>query len=329
MAKIYFEKDTSLNILNDKTVAVIGFGNQGKAHSMNLKDSGINVICGLRTNSKNRKEAENYGIPVFSITKAAEKGDIVMLLIPDEIMSDVYENSIANKMTKNKTLMVCHGFSIHFQKILPTLDIDVSLCAPKGPGKMLRKAFLKGKGLPGLIAIHQNYTGFAKEIALAYGKAIGVARGGIMETSFREETVTDLFGEQAVLCGGVPALMKAGFETLVNAGYQPEMAYIECISEMKLIVDLIYEGGFAHMRKAISNTAEFGGYSVENKLVTDETKQNMKNILKAIESGEFAEKWVDESQKGLKCMKQIRKKNSNNMVEKVTKTILEDFNWLK
>jgi len=329
MVKIHYDKDISLDILKNKTIAIIGFGNQGKAHALNLKDNGLNVICGLRKTSKHIETVEKYGIKAYSIEKATQKGDIVMLLIPDEVMGKVYMKSIEPYLTENKMLMVCHGFAVHFGYIKPPKNVDITLCAPKGPGKMLRRAFLNGKGLPGLVAVKQNYTNSAFEVALAYGKGIGVSKGGIMETTFKDETVTDLFGEQAVLCGGVPALMKAGFETLVEAGYQPEMAYIECISELKLIVDLIYEGGFAYMRKAISNTAEFGDYAVREKIITNETKNNLKSILNSIESGDFAEKWISEFETGQNLMKQVREKDTKDKIEKISEFLLNNLNWLK
>ncbi len=329
MVKIHYDNDISLDIINDKVISIIGFGNQGQAHALNLRDNNLNIICGLREGSNNIKKAETLGIKTYSIEEATEKGDIVMLLIPDEVMGKVYEKSIAPYLSENKMLMVCHGFAIHFGYIKPPKNVDVALCAPKGPGKMLRRAFQNGKGLPGLVAVKQNYTNSAFEIALAYGKGIGVSKGGIMETTFKEETVTDLFGEQAVLCGGVPALMKAGFDTLIEAGYQPEMAYIECISELKLIVDLIYEGGFSYMRKAISNTAEFGDYAVREKIVTDETKVQLKSILKSIESGEFAKKWISEFENGQHLMNKTRKIDDKDKVEKISHFLLNNLNWLK
>lgn len=328
MTKIYFDKDISTEILKDKIVAIIGFGNQGKAHAMNLKDSGVNIICGLREGSKKKIEAENYGIPVYSIEEASKIANIIMILIPDEFIGEVYGKQISPYLTENKMLMVCHGFAVYFKNIVPPKNVDITLISPKGPGKKLREAFKNKKGLPGLVAIHQDYTGYSKEIALAYGKGIGVGWGGIMETTFKEETVTDLFGEQAVLCGGVPELMKAGFETLVNAGYQPEMAYIECISEMKLIVDLLYEVGYSKMRKAISNTAEYGGYLAAEQLVTDETREKMKKILENIENGNFAKNWINENRTGLKKISRIRETNDNDKIEQVTENLLKNFKWL-
>jgi ketol-acid reductoisomerase len=329
MVKIYYDNDISFDILKDKVIAIIGFGNQGEAHALNLKDNNLNVICGLRKESKSIEKAQKLGIKTYSIEEATKKGDIVMLLIPDEVMGKVYEKSIAPYLSENKMLMVCHGFSIHFKYITPPENVDIALCAPKGPGKMLRRAFLNGKGLPGLVAVQQNHTKYAFETALAYGKGIGVSKGGIMETTFKEETITDLFGEQAVLCGGVPALMKAGFETLVEAGYQPEMAYIECISELKLIVDLIYEGGFSYMRKAISNTAEFGDYAVREKIINNETKKNLKSILNNIESGDFAKKWISEFESGQTLMNKIRTNDNKDKIEKVSHFLLNSLNWLK
>jgi len=293
---------------------------------MNMKDSGFNVIVGLRENSKNYKLAKDYGFSVLSVENTVRQSDIVMILIPDEIQGDIYYSEIAPNLSEGMMLMFGHGFSIHFSQIVPPANVDVALCAPKGPGHILRREFLEGRGIPGLVAVFQDFTGNGKQMALEYGKAIGVAKGGIFETTFAEETETDLFGEQAVLCGGVTSLMKAGFETLVEAGYQPEMAYFECINEMKLIVDLIYEGGFAKMRDSISNTAEYGDYITQDKLITDETKAKMKMILKEIRQGDFAKNWMLERKAGFPVMNAMRRTEPSHLLEQTGKRLKELMN---
>ena len=283
--KVYYDKDADLSYLKGKTVAVLGFGSQGHAHALNLRDSGVNVLVAQRPGGENYELAKKYGFEPMSVAEASKKADIIMVLLPDEVQADVYKKDIAPAMTAGKTLAFAHGFNIHFQQIVPPKDVDVIMIAPKGPGHLVRRTFTEGSGVPDLIAVYQNASGKAKEVALAYAKGIGGARSGVIETSFREETETDLFGEQAVLCGGLSHLIKAGFETLVEAGYQPEMAFFECQHEMKLITDLIYEGGLARMRYSISNTAEYGDYVAGPRIVTDETKKAMKQVLTEIQDG--------------------------------------------
>jgi len=296
MAKVYYEHDCNLGFLKGKKVAVIGYGSRGHAHALNLHESGVDVIVGLYKGSKSWAKAEAAGLKVETSEEAAKEADIIMILINDEKQAKLYKDSIEPNLTEGKALVFAHGFSIHFGQIVPPKNVDVFLIAPKGPGHTVRSQFLEGRGVPCLIAIHQDATGKAKDIALAYALGIGGARAGVIETSFKEETETDLFGEQAVLCGGVSALIRAGFETLVEAGYQPEMAYFECCHEMKLIVDLINEGGLNLMRYSISDTAEYGDYVSGERVITDETKKAMKGILKDIQQGVFAKNWLLENQ---------------------------------
>ncbi len=329
MANIYYEQDCNLGLLNGKTVAIIGFGSQGHAHAMNLKDSGVNVIVGLYEGSKSKAKAEAYGLKVMSVADATKAADIVMILIPDERQADVYKTEIAPYLTGGKTLAFAHGFNIHFGQIKPPADVDVIMIAPKGPGHTVRSEYVAGKGVPCLIAIHQDASGKALENGLAYAAGIGGARAAVLETTFRCETETDLFGEQAVLCGGVTALMQAGFETLVEAGYDPRNAYFECIHEMKLIVDLIYEGGFSRMRYSISDTAEFGDYETGKRLITDETKKEMKQILKEIQDGTFASKWISENKNGRSHFNACRRIGAEHQLEQVGKTIRDFYSWNK
>jgi ketol-acid reductoisomerase len=329
VANIYYDKDVEESFLDEKKIAVIGFGNQGHAHSMNLKDNGYDVTVGLREGSKNRKKAEDYGLRVTSIPEAVKNTDMIMILLPDESQADVYKMDIEPYLTEGKMLMFGHGFAIHFAQIIPPKDVDVVILAPKSPGHFLRREFEQGRGVPGLVAVYQDYSGKAKEIALAYGKGIGVTRAGVFETTFKEETETDLFGEQAVLCGGVTSLIKAGFETLVEAGYQPEMAYFECLNELKLIVDLIYEGGFSWMRHSISNTAEYGDYITQEKVITEESKANMRKILKDIQNGTFAKDWILEKKAGMPSMNAMRKNESEHQIEKIGNQLREMMPWLK
>ena len=329
MAKVYYDQDADLNILKDKKIAVLGFGSQGHAHALNLKDSGCNVIVGLRQDSRSRKKAAQYGLTVKTIPEAVKTADIIMILIPDELQAQVYKEEIAPNLSKGNMIMFAHGFSIHFSQIVPASDIDVSMVAPKGPGHIVRKQYTQGQGVPCLVAVAQDYTKEAKKLALAYAKAIGGTRAGVIETTFKEETETDLFGEQAVLCGGVTALMKTGFETLVNAGYQPEMAYFECIHEMKLIVDLIYEGGFSAMRYSISNTAEYGDYITQNKIATDELRKTMEKILSDIQSGRFAKDWILENKAGKASFYAMRKKASGHLLEKIGASLRKMMPWIE
>lgn len=326
---IYYEQDCDLKLLNGKTVAIIGFGSQGHAHAMNLKDSGVNVIVGLHEGSKSKTKAEEYGIKVYSVAEAAKQADIIMMLVPDERQAAIYEESIKDNLTEGKTLAFAHGFNIHFKQIVPPANVDVIMVAPKGPGHTVRSEYVAGKGVPCLIAVEQNASGKALENGLAYAAGIGGARAAVLETTFRIETETDLFGEQAVLCGGVTALMQAGFETLVEAGYDPRNAYFECIHEMKLIVDLIYEGGFSRMRYSISDTAEFGDYETGKRMITEETKKEMKKVLEEIQDGTFATKWIAENKNGRAHFNATRRIKSEHELEKVGAEIRKFYSWNK
>ena len=327
MAKIYYQEDCDLSLLQDKTIAVIGYGSQGHAHALNLKESGCNVIVGLYEGSKSWAKAEAQGLTVYTAAEAAKKADIIMILINDEKQAALYKESIEPNLEPGNMLMFAHGFAIHFGQIKPPADVDVAMIAPKGPGHTVRSEYLAGKGVPCLIAVQQNATGKAHDLALAYALGIGGARAGVLQTTFREETETDLFGEQAVLCGGVCALMKAGFETLVEAGYEPESAYFECIHEMKLIVDLIYESGFAGMRYSISNTAEYGDYITGPKVVTEDTKKAMKKILSDIQDGTFAKDWLLENQAGCPHFMAMRKKQAFHQLEQVGAELRKLYSW--
>ena len=322
-AKIYYQEDCNLALLSGKTVAIIGYGSQGHAHALNLKESGVNVIIGLYEGSKSWKRAEEQGFTVYTSAEAAAKADIIMILINDELQAKLYKESIEPNLTAGKMLMFAHGFNIHFNQIIPPKDVDVTMVAPKAPGHTVRSEYQAGKGTPCLVAVYQDATGKAKDLALAYALGIGGARAGVLETTFRTETETDLFGEQAVLCGGVCALMQAGFETLTEAGYDPRNAYFECIHEMKLIVDLIYQSGFAGMRYSISNTAEYGDYITGPKIITEDTKKAMKKILKDIQDGTFAKDFLlDMSPAGGQAhFKALRKLASEHPAEKVGEEI--------
>lgn len=293
--KMWYENDADLNALKDKTVAVIGYGSQGHAHALNLKESGVNVVVGLYEGSKSKAKAEADGLEVLTVEEATKKSQLIMMLIPDEKQRSVYEASVKDNLQKGDALLFAHGFNIHFGQINPPEDVDVFMIAPKGPGHLVRRVYQDGKGVPALLAIHQDHSNNAKALGLAYAKGIGATRAGVIETSFREETETDLFGEQAVLCGGVTELIKAGFDTLVEAGYQKEIAYFECLHELKLIVDLLYEGGFEKMRYSVSDTAEYGDYMVGRRIITEETRKEMKSVLKEIQNGEFAKNWLNEN----------------------------------
>ena len=335
MINKYYDTDCNLALIKDKTVAVIGFGSQGHAHAMNLAESGCNVVVGLRPGSGHWAKAaafaeKNPNFKVMEVADAAKAADLVMMLVPDELAADIYAAEVAPNMKDGDVLMFAHGFNIHFGFIQPQKNIDVIMVAPKGPGHTVRTQYLEGKGVPSLIAIHQDYTGKAKDYALAYACGIGAGRAGILETSFREETETDLFGEQAVLCGGVTELMKAGFETLVDAGYEPEMAYFECIHEMKLIVDLINQGGFAKMRYSISNTAEYGDYRTGKRLITDETRKEMKNVLTEIQNGTFASEFMQEFSAGRKAkFLATRRVESEHQLEETGAELRQMMSWLK
>ena len=326
----YYDQDCNLGMLDGKTIAIIGFGSQGHAHAQNLKESGCKVVVGLRPDSKSAQSARDAGLEVYDVETAAEMGDFVMMLVPDEVSADIYNEQVAPHMKEGNVLMYAHGFNIHYQLVKPQEDIDVIMVAPKGPGHTVRSQYLEGKGVPSLIAVYQDYSGKAKDYALAYACGIGAGRAGILETSFREETETDLFGEQAVLCGGVCALMKAGFETLVDAGYQPEMAYFECIHEMKLIVDLINSGGFEMMRKSISNTAEYGDYYAGKYVITEESKKGMKELLRRIQNGEFASEFVQEMSAGRQArFLTTRMKENEHLLCKTGQELRQMMSWLK
>lgn len=327
MATIYYDKDCNLNVLKGKTIAIIGYGSQGHAHAQNLKDSGLKVVVGLRDGSARIAEAKAAGIEVLSPSEAAKAADVIMLLVNDEVQPVVYENDIKPNLTAGKSLAFAHGFNIHFGQINPPEDIDVWMIAPKGPGHTVRSEYVAGKGVPCLIAVYQDATGKAKEVALAYASGIGGGRAGILATTFREETETDLFGEQAVLCGGVTALMKAGFETLVEAGYEPESAYFECIHEMKLIVDMIYEGGFNRMRYSISDTAEYGDYEIGRRIITEDTKKEMKKVLQEIQEGVFARNWINENRCNRPNFNARRRIESEHEVERVGAELRKLMSW--
>jgi ketol-acid reductoisomerase len=326
---VYTEKDADLAHLKGKKVAVIGYGSQGHAHALNLKDSGIDVCVGLRKDSASWKKAETAGLTVKPTAEAAAWGDVVMILVPDELAGEMYAAEIAPGMKKGKYLAFGHGFNIHFKKIVPPADVNVFMIAPKGPGHLVRSEYERGRGVPCLLAVHQDPSGDTKHVGLAYGKAIGGARAAIIETNFREETETDLFGEQAVLCGGLTELIRAGYETLVEAGYAPEMAYFECLHEVKLIVDLIYEGGIANMRYSISNTAEYGDMTRGKRVVGDEARAAMKKILGDIQSGKFADEWITEYQCGMPHFRELRKEAEHHPIEKVGASLRELMPWLK
>ena len=329
MSKMYYEKDCNFDYLRWKKVAVIGYGSQGHAHALNLHESGVDVVVGLYNGSKSWQRAQEAGLTVKTTEEAVKEADVVMVLVNDEKQAKLYEESIKPNLTKGKALVFAHGFSIHFNQITPPDDVDVFLIAPKGPGHLVRSEFVKGRGVPCLIAVHQDATGQAKELALSYALGIGGARAGVIETSFKEETETDLFGEQAVLCGGLTALIKAGFETLVEAGYQPEMAYFECCHEMKLIVDLINQGGLNLMRYSISDTAEYGDYITGEKIVTKGTKEAMKNVLKDIQQGKFAKEWLLENQIGRPYFNAVKREEANLDIEKVGEELRDMMSWTK
>ena len=327
MAKIYYQKDCNLSLLEGKTIAVIGYGSQGHAHALNAKESGCHVIIGLYEGSKSWKKAEEAGFEIYTAAEAAKKADIIMILINDEKQAKMYYESIEPNLEEGNMLMFAHGFAIHFGQIVPPKNVDVVMIAPKGPGHTVRSTYEEGKGVPCLIAVYQDSTGKAHEKGLAYALAIGGARAGVLETTFRQETETDLFGEQAVLCGGVTALMKAGFEVLVEAGYEPESAYFECIHEMKLIVDLIYESGFAGMRYSISNTAEYGDYITGPKIITEDTKNAMRQVLKDIQEGIFAKNWLLENQVGCTSFHAMRRQGAEHELETVGAELRQLMSW--
>ncbi|MDK2903053.1 MAG: ketol-acid reductoisomerase [Clostridiales bacterium] len=329
MAKLYYEADANLDLLSGKKVAVIGYGSQGHAHSLNLKESGVDVVVGLYKGSKSWKIAEEAGLTVMESAEAAKVADVIMILVPDEKQAKLYKESIEPNLAPGKVLAFAHGFNINFGQIVPPDFVDVIMIAPKGPGHIVRSQYQEGKGVPCLIAVQQDVSGHAKDIALAYAKGIGGTRGGVLETTFQEETETDLFGEQAVLCGGLSELIKAGFQTLVDAGYQPEVAYFECLHEMKLIVDLVNQGGLSYMRYSISDTAEYGDYVVGKRIINDQSKQEMKKVLGEIQDGTFAKNWILENQANRPFFNATRKKERNLLIEKVGKELRKMMSWIK
>jgi ketol-acid reductoisomerase len=329
MARMYYDQDANLDLLTNKTIAIIGYGSQGHAHALNLKDSGLKVVVGLYEGSKSAEKAKAAGLTVHPVSKAAEVADLIMILLPDEVQKTVYKSDIEPHLTEGKILACAHGFNIHFAQIVPPANVDAIMVAPKGPGHLVRRTYEQGEGVPCLFAVYQDATGQARDRAMAYAKGIGGTRAGILETTFREETETDLFGEQAVLCGGLSALIKAGFETLIEAGYQPELAYFECMHEVKLIVDLVVEGGLAKMRDSISNTAEYGDYTRGPRIVTDQTRAEMRKILKEIQSGQFAREFVLENQAGKPGFTAMRRQEAEHPIEEVGKDLRAMFSWLK
>jgi ketol-acid reductoisomerase len=328
MATIYYDKDADLSLIRSRKVAVIGYGSQGHAHALNLKDSGVTVAVGLPETSRSRAKATAAGLTVKTVADAAAWADVIMVLVPDTTQASLYRDAIAPNLADGKTLMFAHGFNIRFGTIQPPAGVDVSMIAPKSPGHRVRELYVEGGGTPALLAVHQDATGQARANALSYGRALGVTRAGVLETTFAEETETDLFGEQAVLCGGVSALVKAGFETLVKAGYQPEIAYFECMHELKLIVDLFYQGGLNYMRYSVSNTAEYGDYTRGPRIITAETKQEMKRILKEVQDGTFAKEWIAEAKSGGKNFKAMKEKDKNHPVEVVGRKLRKLMSWI-
>jgi len=323
-----YDEDADLSLLDGKTIAIIGYGSQGHAHALNLKDSGANVVVGLREDSQSAEHAREH-FEVVPVVDAASRGDMVMILVPDERHHDVWEQEIRDGIADGNMLLFGHGFSIHYGEIEPPPGVDVALVAPKGPGHLVRRQFTEGSGVPALIAVHQDATGQARDLALAYAKGIGGTRAGVIETSFKDETETDLFGEQAVLCGGASALVQAGFETLVEAGYDPEMAYFECLHELKLIVDLMYEKGLAGMRFSISNTAEYGDYTRGRRVIDAQAREHMREILREIQSGDFAREWIAENRAGQESFKRMREEQAHTQVEEVGRELRSHMDWIK
>ncbi|MBW4666826.1 MAG: ketol-acid reductoisomerase [Cyanomargarita calcarea GSE-NOS-MK-12-04C] len=329
MARMYYDSDSNLDLLAGKSIAIIGYGSQGHAHALNLKDSGMNVIVGLYPGSKSVSKAEAAGLTVKNVADAAKLADFIMILLPDEVQRTIYKEEIEPNLEPGNVLAFAHGFNIHFGQVVPPESVDVVMVAPKGPGHLVRRTYEQGQGVPALFAVYQDATGQARDRAMAYAKGIGGTRAGVLETTFREETETDLFGEQAVLCGGLSALIKAGFETLVEAGYQPELAYFECLHEVKLIVDLVVEGGLAKMRDSISNTAEYGDYTRGPRIVNEQTKAEMRKVLKEIQSGQFAREFVLENQSGKAGFISMRRQEAEHPIEEVGKDLRAMFSWLK
>ncbi len=328
MARMYYDADANLDLLAGKTIAIIGYGSQGHAHALNLKDSGMNVVVGLYEGSKSAQQARDAGLAVHSVADATKAADFIMILLPDEVQKTVYTDEILPNLSAGNVLAFAHGFNIHFAQVVPPENIDVVMIAPKGPGHLVRRTYTQGQGVPALFAVYQDASGQARDRAMAYAKGIGGTRGGVLETTFREETETDLFGEQAVLCGGLSALIQAGFETLVDAGYQPELAYFECLHEVKLIVDLVVEGGLAKMRDSISNTAEYGDYTRGPRIVNDETRAEMRKVLKEIQTGQFAREFVLENASGKAGFTAMRRREAEHPIEEVGKDLRAMFSWM-
>ncbi|MEX2158047.1 MAG: ketol-acid reductoisomerase [Dehalococcoidia bacterium] len=329
MTEIYYDKDADLSLLKDKTIGIVGYGSQGHAHALNLKDSGLNVIVGLYPGSKSWPKAEEAGLRVGSVADVAKEADVIMILAPDQVQRELYEGHIEQGLSAGNMLMFAHGFNIHFNQIKPPPDIDVTMIAPKGPGHMLRTLYVDGIGMPALVAVHQNPTELAKQLALAYAKGIGCARAGVLPTTFQEETETDLFGEQTVLCGGVTALITTAWETLVEAGYQPEVAYFECLHELKLLVDFIHNGGMAAMRYTISDTAEYGDYTRGPRVIDEDVRESMRQILREIQDGTFAREWILENQAGRPQFLAMRRMNAEHPIEQVGEELRGMMSWLK
>jgi len=325
---MFYDEDADLHKLDGKTVAIIGYGSQGHAHALNLKDSGVSVVVGLRPDSSSVAKAQEHGLKVSEPADAASEGDVVMMLTPDELHGQIWESGVKDGIAAGKLLLFGHGFSIHYEQIVPPPDVDVALVAPKGPGHLVRRQYLEGSGVPGLVAVHQDASGGAFGLALAYAKGIGCTRGGVIDTSFKDETETDLFGEQAVLCGGVTELVRAGYETLVDAGYDPRLAYFECMHELKLIVDLMYEKGIAGMRYSISNTAEYGDLTRGKRVIGEDSRRAMKELLGQIQSGEFAREWIAENRAGQENFKRMREEQSGHQVEVVGKELRAQMDWI-
>lgn len=328
MTKMYYEKDADLKVFESKRVAIIGYGSQGHAHALNLKDSGVEVVVGLYSGSKSWEKALNDGLQVFSVREAVSMSDVVMMLAPDTSQKEIYENEIKPNLKDGSALVFAHGFNIHYEQIKPENNVDVFMVAPKGPGHLVRRVYSEGKGVPALFAVYQNYTGKARELAMAYAKAIGGTRAGVIETTFKEETETDLFGEQAVLCGGLTELIKSGFDTLVNAGYQKEVAYFECLHEVKLIVDLLYEGGFEKMRYSISDTAEYGDYVTGNRVIGEPSKEAMRKVLAEIQDGTFANNWIQENKNGRPAFNRMKQEELKHPIVEVGKRLREMMLWI-
>jgi ketol-acid reductoisomerase len=326
---MYYDNDADLDLLKGKTVAILGYGSQGHAHSLNLKDSGVDVVVGLRPDSSSVEQARSNGLEVTDVADAASRGDVVMVLLPDEKHGQVWHDQIRDGIAPGKTLLFGHGFSVHYGEVEPPPEVDVALVAPKGPGHLVRRQYLEGSGVPGLVAVHQDASGSALQLTLAYAKGIGCTRGGVIETTFKDETETDLFGEQAVLCGGVSELVQAGYETLVDAGYDPKLAYFECLHELKLIVDLMYEKGLSGMRFSVSNTAEYGDYTRGKRIISEDTRKAMRDVLGEIQSGAFAREWIAENRAGQENFRRMREEQADHQIEREGKELRSMMDWIE